>query len=580
MAETSALLQLLRNIDCFSALDDASLRLLGDQMKERLYNADTLVCEEGELGDWMFVIASGELRVITATDDGGAVQVGVLGAGEAGGMQSLFEEKPRSATLRARGPVRLWTLDHATLRETLESNTGMAMPMLGFMSRRMRQVSGNLASALQYVDTLGLRRTYEACSPQERLILDTINQKIMNAVSLDAVMLFLFDSIRKVSTCDRLGLAFLEDDGNRVVAYWQCANYQPLVLTKGFTADMKGRSLEDVLRNGEPRVINDLEQHLKEHPDSTPTKLLVQEGIRSNMTCPLIVEGRAIGFLFHSARTLNAYDDHQVALHQAIATRLSQAVDKAHRIEQLTAANQAYFETLGFVSHELKSPLSSIVMSANLLTGGYLGELEAPQQEKIEAIIRKSRYLLDLIGEYLNLARLEGGQLEPHLRDGVDLAGDITDTAMSIVMPQLEEKGMRLTRLDDGSPLRVRCAPDLMQIVMINLLSNAIKYGHRNGEIRLDMRLEEGHVIAKIWNEGPGFPKEEQGKLFRKFSRVQTPELLERKGTGIGLYTTWRIIQSHCGTIRAHSELGEWAEFVFEIPVLPENTSDYDLATT
>jgi len=110
----------------------------------------------------------------------------------------------------------------------------------------------------------------------------------------------------------------------------------------------------------------------------------------------------------------------------------------------------------------------------------------------------------------------------------------------------------------------------LLQIVVVNLLSNAVKYGNEGGEVRLTVRNEDDRLITSVWNEGPGFPEEEQSKLFRKFSRIQTPELLQRKGTGVGLYTTWRIVQSHQGRIEARSKHGEWAEFTFTIPTAPE----------
>ncbi len=82
------------------------------------------------------------------------------------------------------------------------------------------------------------------------------------------------------------------------------------------------------------------------------------------------------------------------------------------------------------------------------------------------------------------------------------------------------------------------------------------------------MRVEKDSsgFLVGVRNEGPGWPPEERTKLFRKFSRLQTPELQAKKGTGVGLYTSWRIIHLHGGRIDAHSAHGHWAEFNFEIP--------------
>jgi len=103
-------------------------------------------------------------------------------------------------------------------------------------------------------------------------------------------------------------------------------------------------------------------------------------------------------------------------------------------------------------------------------------------------------------------------------------------------------------------------------IAVVNLLGNAVKYGEQDGEIRVRIEAPADRVRVSVWNRGPGFPREERSKLFRKFSRLQTPELLKRKGTGVGLYTTWRVLQLHGGRVWARSELGQWAEFTFEIP--------------
>jgi signal transduction histidine kinase len=69
-----------------------------------------------------------------------------------------------------------------------------------------------------------------------------------------------------------------------------------------------------------------------------------------------------------------------------------------------------------------------------------------------------------------------------------------------------------------------------------------------------------------VWNEGPGFPDADRPKLFRKFSRLDAPELNRRKGTGVGLYTSWRLVQLHGGRIDADSRPGEWAEFIVTLP--------------
>ncbi|MBP7148170.1 MAG: GAF domain-containing sensor histidine kinase [Acidobacteria bacterium] len=421
-------------------------------------------------------------------------------------------------------------------------------------------------TTLRLVSGAAVEGQPEPFTAGEQQVLDTINRRIAATDSLEALLEFLFDAVQKVLTCDRIGVAFVEEDGVRLVAHTARASYEPLLLRKGYAEDLAGSSLERVLHSGAPRIIEDLEQYLRERPHSASTRLLIAEGVRSSMTCPLFVDARIVGLLFFSSRRPRAYGDRDVRFHLAIAERLSQAVDKARRIEQLAEATRAYSEMLGFVSHELKSPLASIVTDAAVLTGGFRGALNDQQGEAIAKMTRKAEYLLNLVREYLDLARVEGGELQARPRDGVDFTAEIVDPACDIVAPQLVERRMTLERVLPAGPVVVSCDPDLLKIVAVNLLSNAVKYGREQGRIRLTV---EGHAAGfglRVWNEGPGFPASQRPRLFRRFSRLDTPELRKRKGTGVGLYTSWRIVKLHGGTLSADSREGEWAEFRCEIP--------------
>lgn len=404
-------------------------------------------------------------------------------------------------------------------------------------------------------------------SPEEILILDQVNRKVAAAESLKSIVDFLFDSTHDIFPCDRIGLAFLEDDGRRVASHYARALYEPLLLDSGYAEDLQGSSLREVIAAGEPRIIDDLEAYLREHPHSPSTKLLLKEGVRSSMTCPLIVEGRNVGLLFRSSRHAGAYDEHQAWLHLAVAERLGQAVEKALRIEQLSEANRSYMEMLGFVSHELKSPLSSIIMDGKLLTDAYLGQLEPRQREKVQRMVGKAEYLVGLIREYLDLARLEGGELTLRRRPEVDVAAAVIDAAIDIASPQIEERGVKLSVEMAQRPLPAECDPELLKIALVNLIGNAVKYGNEKGRVKVSAKMEGGGLCVSVWNEGPGFSDADRALLFRKFSRLPSPELINRKGSGLGLYTTWRIVNLHGGRIWAASEQGKWAEFTFTIPL-------------
>ncbi len=419
---------------------------------------------------------------------------------------------------------------------------------------------------LRYVSVDEASQALDRLTSWEKDILDRVNRRVAAAESLETLLDFLAEATRPASPCDRISLAFVEEDGQRIVSHITRAAYEPLLLKKGYAADLAGSSLEAILAEGRVRIINDLEQYLKLHPGSGSTRILVREGVRSSLTVPLVVDGRRVGVLFRSSRQAGAYVDRHAAFQLATAERLGQAVEKAYRIEQLTAANRAYFEVLGFVTHELKSPLAGMVMDAQLITDGYLGEVAPKQRERLDRVIVKGHYLLGLVNEYLDLARIEGGEMKPATRPDVALESEVIDPSVQIVRPQIDAKRMRLNRQIPADGIRVEVDPNLLKIVMVNLLSNAAKYGREEGEITISASLNEGHVKVAVRNEGQGFPPEESSKLFRKFTRLNVPALLKEKGTGVGLYTVWRIIQAHHGRVDAQSEPGQWAEFSFDIP--------------
>ena len=341
--------------------------------------------------------------------------------------------------------------------------------------------------------------------------------------SLEEILAFIFEKAQAIIPCDRIGLAFLEDDAKRVVAHYALARYEPLLLKKGYSAELEGSSLERVLKSGNPRVINDLALYALAHPKSDSTRLLLSEGVRSSMTCPLTVGERRLGFLFFSSKYPNAYSDREISLHLQVAERLSQAVEKTYRIEQLEASKRAYLEMLGFVSHELKNPLASLITQGRLLKEGYLGELGEKQADMVGKMVRKAEYLLDLTREYLDLSRLEEGRLEPSIQKDVDVVPHVLQPAVELVMPQFDEAKMTFTEDLKGRSVFADCDPDLLKIVAINLLGNAAKYGNPGGQAALSLQEEDAAVRVSVWNEGPGFPREREGPALQKVLPAQDP---------------------------------------------------------
>ncbi len=409
----------------------------------------------------------------------------------------------------------------------------------------------------------------QAFEPAEAEVLEAVNARVAARASTEEVLAFVFERTAPIIPGDRLSVAFIEDDGQRLVSYHTVARYAPLVLDRGFAADLRRSSLARVLATGAVRIIGDLSAYLARHPDSRSSRALVAEGVRASITCPLHVESRAVGVLFRSSREPQAFAPRHAALHLALTERLAQAIEKTYRLEQLRAANQAYSEVLAFVSHELKSPVAAMVSTAELLRDGYVGALSEAQREAVSRIITRGHYLLDLVRDYLELARLEGGSVAYAPRADVDLVRDVLSLALDVIRPEVERRRVRVEIAAPADLGPVHLAPSLLRVVLVNLLSNAVKYGRDAGQLRVEVRRDADEVGLTVWNEGPGFPPAEQARLFRKFSRLQVPELLRERGSGVGLYTVWRLVGLHGGQVTARSEPGAWAEFTVRLPQPP-----------
>ncbi|MFN2244388.1 MAG: cache domain-containing protein [Anaerolineae bacterium] len=231
---------------------------------------------------------------------------------------------------------------------------------------------------------------------------------------------------------------------------------------------------------------------------------------------------------------------------------------------ELRTVNRNYMEMLGFVSHELKNPLSSAMMSLHTVKDGYLGELNAAQTRSLDSVAQTLDYFEDMIRNYLDLSRLEKGELE------------VTKVPFSlhdrVVLPVLQDLDRELRAqqmvVDDRIPegLVLNADANLLRIVYDNLLSNAAKYGREGGAIVLTAQEDTDHVALGVRNDGDGIPPDQMAKLFRKFSRLDSPAYAGKRGTGLGLYICKEIVEKHGGEMWVASEAGEWARFSFTIP--------------
>jgi two-component system NtrC family sensor kinase len=215
--------------------------------------------------------------------------------------------------------------------------------------------------------------------------------------------------------------------------------------------------------------------------------------------------------------------------------------------EKLADANKSYIDLIGFVSHELKGILASAIINAYAARDGILGMVNFKQRKALDSITRNLDYLESTVHKFLNLGRIEKGELTVNKTE-FDLRKDIFDVSIDSLKPIAARKSISIDN-EIEQPLRVNADHDLMLVTANNLISNAIKYGRENGRILIKSKINGTKVQIDVYNDSTPISDEQKDRLFKKFSRLETAETKKVKGTGLGLFITMQIIEKHGGRI-------------------------------
>jgi signal transduction histidine kinase len=248
----------------------------------------------------------------------------------------------------------------------------------------------------------------------------------------------------------------------------------------------------------------------------------------------------------------------------AIGDRLNEFSGAAVILQDVTRfrlLDDAKTNLVGTVSHELKTPLTSLRLAVYLLLEKKVGPLLPAQLELLETARDEADRLLRIIEDLLDLARLESGSAALSLRRiaAADLVADAAREAASRLAP-----GQRLAVKADPSLGAVSVDADRLRHVFINFLTNAAKYGRPDGRVELYAEPgRPGSVRFGVRDEGPGVPEEAVARIFDRFYRVPGSP---KTGAGLGLAIAREIVSAHGGSIGCASRPGEGSDFYFELP--------------
>ncbi|TQD27668.1 PAS domain S-box protein [Methanolobus vulcani] len=228
-------------------------------------------------------------------------------------------------------------------------------------------------------------------------------------------------------------------------------------------------------------------------------------------------------------------------------------------------ASRAKSEFLTTMSHELRTPLNSIIGFSEIMLDGVTGDLQDKQEHYLERISESGRHLLSLINDILDISKIEAGKMELYL-ETVDI-GNAVNEIVKITESLASRKNITVdVKMSDVTPL-INVDKSKLKQIMYNLLGNAIKFTDNGGHVHIDVSNNDEYVIMSITDTGIGISPEDQKKLFKPFSQIDTSISRSYEGTGLGLALVKELIEVHGGRIWVESDAGKGSTFSFELPI-------------
>ncbi|MEZ5102135.1 MAG: PAS domain S-box protein [Thermoleophilia bacterium] len=313
------------------------------------------------------------------------------------------------------------------------------------------------------------------------------------------------------------------------------------------------RLMTPLLEDGE-RFVELIERHAESWEHLRGEELRFVDGRVFELDHVPFLVGNAGGHLWH-------YRD--------ITERKRIELELAAQNEQLRELDKLKDEFVAMVTHELRSPVTSVLGYLDLVLEDE--ELGDEQRHFVGVARRNAQRLLRLVGDLLFIARVQAGKfsLEP---ERMDLAQVISECVES-QRPRAESKCVSVL-LDAPASLPLVGDPARLSQLADNLVSNAIKFTLEGGDVRVRLSEEAGTVRLEVADSGIGIPAAEQEKLFQRFFRASTATSQRIQGTGLGLTITKTIAEGHGGTISFTSEVGVGTTFVVELPLVPAVQED------
>jgi PAS domain S-box-containing protein len=323
-----------------------------------------------------------------------------------------------------------------------------------------------------------------------------------------------------------------------------------------------------VLTTGRSDIVTDIPPELLAASAISESHLeILRQLAPCSLICvPLTVSGKVGGALTLAySDSGRRYDRDDLAHAEELARRAALAVENARLYHEAGEATRARDEVLAVVAHDLRNPLSTILMTCSLLLDNAppleANDASSAERRPLVLMRRAAERMQRLIQDLLDVKRLESGRLGVEPR--AEMLGTVIAEAMDMLRPLADSNGLGLS--DDvpaNLPLTLIDPPRIQQ-VLSNLVGNAIKFTPRGGQVAVRAELLTDFVRLAVSDSGPGIAADQLPHVFGRFWQAKATD---RRGIGLGLAIAKGIVEAHGGQIWVESQLGQGSTFYFTVP--------------
>ena len=404
-----------------------------------------------------------------------------------------------------------------------------------------------------------------------RTILRHFEDELSLTHTQDQVVEHFFAQVRHVLPVSKLALCYYKDHLKKFQA----------IKSRGIAAVDVKTALAGISKNEVPRLVSSRmvlakkgRTEFEDYPELDSNPLF--EHIKLELLIPIFVQDDLVGLLLVGPKKSGLrFREEDVFLLLQMAEQ-TLFVYERHRFQEqmileqaekkkLAELNQLKSDFIGHVSHELKTPLTSIQWSMENLLDGIPEELTPPIKKYVQSVHKSALILTQMIENLLDVTRIESNRIL--IQSEKLLVLEMVDDAIEAVRSIGSAKSIRF-HVEIKKDMTVHADAVALQTILKNLLENAIKYSPEHSEIRLTAApLNDDNIQISVQDQGVGIRPEKRSQIFDKFERLRSPKTERQKGLGLGLHIVKRLVELHGGEIKVKSQVDHGSTFSFTLPI-------------